>query len=39
MEVIGIITLGSVAVAAVGATLLAVKSLPDIRHYRRIRNM
>ena len=39
METIGIITLGTVAVAVVGATLIAVRSLPDIRHYRRIRNM
>ena len=39
MEIIGIITLGSAAVAAVGATFVAVKAIPDIRHYRRIRNM
>jgi hypothetical protein len=39
MRIIGLITLGSAAIAALGAALVAVKSIPDIRTYRRIRNM
>lgn len=39
MRIIGVIALSSAAVAALGAALVAIKSIPDIRHYRRIRNM
>jgi len=39
MRIIGLITLGSATVAALGVALVAIKSIPDIRHYRRIRNM
>ena len=39
MRTIGFITLGSAAVAALAVGVVALKSIPDIRHYRRIRNM
>ena len=39
MRILGFITLGSAAAAAIAAGVIALKSIPDIRHYRRIRNM
>jgi hypothetical protein len=39
VETIGIITVGSAVMAAVVAAAVVFRSVPDIRHYRRIRNM
>jgi hypothetical protein len=39
VRTVGVITSGLVAVGALMATAVALKSIPDIRHYRRIRNM
>ena len=39
MRIIGIITVGSAAVAAVAAGMVFLRSIPDLMHYRRIRNM
>lgn len=39
MQTIGIMTSAVVVAGLLAATAFAVKSIPDIRHYRRIRNM
>lgn len=39
MQTVGIMASAVVVVGLLAATAVAVKSIPDIRHYRRIRNM
>lgn len=39
MQTIGIMASAVVVVSLLAAMGVAVKSIPDIRHYRRIRNM
>ena len=39
MRIIGVIASSLVVVAALVAGALAVKSVPDLRHYRRLRDM
>ncbi len=39
MEVIGRITVGVLAVAALAAVLIGVQSLPDMQRYLKIRHM
>ena len=39
MQTIGILASGVVVVGVVAATAVVLRSIPDIRHYRRIRNM
>ena len=39
VRTVGVISSGLVAVGVLVATAVALKSIPDIRHYRRIRNM
>ena len=39
MQTVGILATGVFAVGVLAATAVAVRSIPDIRHYRRIRNM
>jgi hypothetical protein len=39
MQTVGILATGIVVVGVLAATAFAVRSIPDIRHYRRIRNM
>lgn len=39
MRVIGVITTAVATAVAVGATVLIVQSLPDIRRYLKIRSM
>jgi hypothetical protein len=39
MRTIGVVASSLFAVAALVAAALAVKSVPDVRHYRRLRNM
>ena len=39
MRTIGVISSGLVAVGVLAAMAVALKSIPDIRHYRRIRKM
>jgi hypothetical protein len=39
MQTVGIMASAVVVVGVLAAAAVAVKSIPDIRHYRRIRNM
>ena len=39
MQIIGVLATGAVVAGALLATAVALKSIPDIKHYRRIRNM
>lgn len=39
MEVIGWVATGVVAVVVVGGVVVALRSLPDMRRYRKMRNM
>jgi len=39
MRSVGIIAVGSALMAAAVATAVLVRSVPDIRHYRRLRKM
>jgi hypothetical protein len=39
MRTVGVIASSLAAVAALVATAVAVRSIPDVRHYRRLRNM
>ena len=39
MRTVGVIASSLVVVAAVGAAAVAVKFVPDVRQYRRLRNM
>lgn len=39
MEVIGWLATGVVAVVVVGGVVVALRSLPDVRRYRKMRNM
>jgi hypothetical protein len=39
MHIVGIMASAMVVVGALAATAVALKSIPDIGHYRRIRNM
>ena len=39
MQIIGVLATGVVVAGALLATVVALKSIPDIKHYRRIRNM
>ena len=39
MQIVGIVASAAVVVGVLAATAVALKSIPDIRHYRRIRNM
>ena len=39
MRTIGVISSGLAVVGAFVAAAVVVKSIPDIRHYRRLRNM
>jgi hypothetical protein len=39
MEIVGIFASAVVAVSVLLAAAVAIKSIPDIRHYRRIRSM
>ncbi|MGW0021367.1 DUF6893 family small protein [Rhodococcus sp. NPDC003382] len=39
MRIVGMLTTAVAAAVAVGAALVAVKSLPDLKRYFRIRNM
>lgn len=39
MQIIGVLATGVVVAGALLATAVALKSIPDIKHYRRIRNM
>jgi hypothetical protein len=39
MEVIGWLATGVVAVVVVGGVVVALRSLPDMRRYRKMRNM
>ena len=39
MQIIGVLATGAVAAGVLLATVVALKSIPDIKHYRRIRNM
>jgi hypothetical protein len=39
MEVVGWVAVGVIAVVAVGAAVLGVRSIPDARRYLKIRRM
>ncbi len=39
MQIVGILASAVVAACVLLATAIAFKSIPDIKHYRRIRNM
>lgn len=39
MQIIGVLATGVVVAGALLGTAVALKSIPDIKHYRRIRNM
>jgi len=39
MQTVGILASALVVAGAVAATVVVVKSLPDLAHYRRLRNM
>ncbi len=39
MQIVGIMASAVVGLFVLAATAIALKSIPDIRHYRRIRNM
>ena len=39
MQTVGIMASAVFVVGVLAVTAVAVKSIPDIRHYRRIRNM
>lgn len=39
METVGILASGAMIVGVVVATVVTVRAIPDIRHYRRLRNM
>lgn len=39
MDVIGWLATGVVAVVLVGGAVVALRSLPDVRRYRKMRNM
>lgn len=39
MDVIGWLATGVVAVVVVGGVVVALRSLPDMRRYRKMRNM
>jgi hypothetical protein len=39
MQIIGVLATGVVVAGALLATAVALKSIPDIKHYRRIRSM
>lgn len=39
MDVIGWVATGVVAVVVVGGVVVALRSLPDMRRYRKMRNM
>lgn len=39
MQTVGIMASAVVVVGLLAATAVAVRSIPDIQHYRRIRNM
>jgi len=39
MQTVGLVASALVVVGALAATVVVVKSLPDIAHYRRLRNM
>ena len=39
MQIIGVLATGVVVGGVLLATAVALKSIPDIKHYRRIRNM
>ena len=39
MRIVGVIASSLVVVAAVVAAAFAVKSVPDLKHYRRLRDM
>ena len=39
MRTIGLITVGTGLMAGLALAMLAIKTVPDIRHYRRIRKM
>lgn len=39
MRIVGMLTTATVVAVAIGAVLVAVKSMPDLKRYFRIRNM
>jgi hypothetical protein len=39
MDVVGWVAIGVVAVVGVGGALVALRSIPDMRRYMKIRNM
>ena len=39
MNIVGLLASGVVAACVLLATVVAFKSIPDIKHYRRIRSM
>ena len=39
MDVVGWVATGVVAVVVVGGVLIGLRSIPDVRRYRKMRNM